>query len=50
MARLPQMRKEGPDDFMKMFSVTVIIVGTLFALLGIGPMGFFLETGVQQVC
>lgn len=44
------MRKKGPEDFMKMFSVTIVIVGMLFAALGIVSMGFFRTSGVAQVC
>lgn len=45
-----QMKKQGPNDFMFMFSYTIVIVGLLFAVLGITAMGFYLKTGVEQVC
>lgn len=35
---------------MFMFSYTIVIVGLLFAVLGITAMGFYLKTGVEQVC
>lgn len=44
------MKKKGPNDFMVMFSYTIVIVGLLFAGLGITAMGFYLKTGVEQVC